>query len=190
MNLEQPPSVNNPVNQPWDTEPEDESPLLDLGLVMIRRGRTIFRTTGIFVLLGLMLAIFGKPQYTSSVKLIREAVDTDLSQSSAVAALRGLGLSFGGGTSGLTEDTFPDILASKNANLALIRQGLHFCWHMGLNVAATQMGPGRILLIEPLWAESGSLQILQRPFCFWQKRTDRHLLQDRAWSLMAVRSPA
>lgn len=122
-----PPILDSPsVGEETGQQGLDDFSLLDLVLIIFRDRRVIIRITALIVAGGLLLAIFGTPMYTASAHVIRESVSANFSQGSPLAALRGLGISFGGGSIGLTEDTFPDILKSREVSLAVVRIPFYF----------------------------------------------------------------
>ena len=108
---------------------EDEISLLDMVLVLARNKRLILITTGIFVALGLFIAIFSPNKYNSSATLIREVTEgSSLSGSlGGLAALgQGLGLSLGGATKGLSAEAYPELLKSREVRLAVVRDMYYF----------------------------------------------------------------
>lgn len=108
---------------------EDEISLLDMVLVLARNKRLILITTGVFVALGLFIAIFSPNKYNSSATLIREVTEgSSLSGSlGGLAALgQGLGLSLGGATKGLSAEAYPELLRSREVRLAVVRDTYYF----------------------------------------------------------------
>jgi uncharacterized protein involved in exopolysaccharide biosynthesis len=108
---------------------EDEISLLDMVLVLARNKRLILITTGIFVALGLFIAIFSPNKYNSSATLIREVTEgSSLSGSlGGLAALgQGLGLSLGGASKGLSAEAYPELLRSREVRLAVVRDTYYF----------------------------------------------------------------
>ncbi|MBW8034427.1 MAG: hypothetical protein FVQ79_01835 [Planctomycetes bacterium] len=119
------PSGQNSIETGSLQDPDDFS-LLDIILVIFRNRKIVVLSAGVFVVIGLLLAILGTPMYTASTHVIRESASADLSQGLPLAALRGLGISFGGGSIGLSEDTFPDILKSREVGLTVVRTPFYF----------------------------------------------------------------
>lgn len=107
-------------------EEEQVISLLDLVLTLVRGRKTIGWSIGIFLVLGLCNAIFSPHEYTATAKLIREEAEQGSASVSGLAALRGLGISLGGGTTGLTEETYPDILQSREVFLAILHSRYYF----------------------------------------------------------------
>ncbi len=123
---QQPQYIAQPI-PPYYYEEEDEISLLDMLLVLARNKMLILKTTGVFVLLGLFIAVFSGAEYTSSARLIRETTEAASANLGGLAALgQGLGLSIGGATEGLTAEAYPDILTSREVRLAVIRNRYFF----------------------------------------------------------------
>jgi len=123
---QQPQYIAQPI-PPYYYEEEDEISLLDILLVLARNKMLILKTTGVFVLLGLLIAVFSAAEYTSSSRLIRETTEAASANLGGLASLgRGLGLSIGGATEGLTAEAYPDILTSREVRLAVIRNRYYF----------------------------------------------------------------
>ncbi len=99
--------------------------ILDVLQILARNRPLIVKFAGLSVVLGLFIAIFSTPQYTASAKMIREAAEGS-SVFSGLSALRSFGINLGGGTSGLTEETYPDILRSREVILSVIRSKFYF----------------------------------------------------------------
>lgn len=122
-----PPNQGAPVYPPYYYEEEDEVSLLDLLLVLARNRRLIAITAGVFVVLGLFIAVFSSSEYSSSATLIREIESTQGNLSGGLAALgRGFGLSLGGTTTGLTAEAYPNIIKSREVKLAVVRDKYYF----------------------------------------------------------------
>ncbi len=121
---------NTPESRPssYMTYDEEESiSLLDILLVIARNRRFIGITTALCVALGLIIAVFSPNQYTASARMIRETQSENVGGlTGGLAALRGLGLSIGGGSVGLTAETYPDILRSHEVRLAIARSEFYF----------------------------------------------------------------
>jgi len=108
-------------------EEEESISLLDILLVIARNRRLIGITTALFLALGLLIAVFSPNEYTASARMIRETqTESGGGLAGGLAALRGLGISVGGGSVGLTAETYPDILRSREVRLAIARSEFHF----------------------------------------------------------------
>ena len=128
-----PPSGNG---TPEGGRPADESPredgvtLLDILLILAREKQFIVRTVAVFLVLGLAYSILKSPEYTSQARVLRE-VQTEGIQGlpgglGGLSALQGLGINLGGGASGLTPETYPEILTSREVRLAVVRDTFYF----------------------------------------------------------------
>ena len=119
----------NGAQQPAPQRPyaEDEVSLLDILLVIARNKRLILWTTGVVTFLGLSYAVLAPLEFTSTARVIREAPsDAPQGISGGLSALRGLGISVGGGASGLTPKAYPDLLTSREVRLAVVRDTFYF----------------------------------------------------------------
>lgn len=126
-NEQQTPPPGAPMYPPYYYEEEDEVSLLDLLLVLARNRRLIAITAGVFVVLGLLIAVFSSSEYSSSATLIREIESAEGNLGGGLAALgKGFGLSLGGGTTGLTAEAYPNIIKSREVKLAVVRDKYYF----------------------------------------------------------------
>lgn len=108
-------------------EEEESISLLDILLVIARNRRLIGITTALFLALGLLIAVFSPNEYTASARMIRETqTESGGGLAGGLAALRGFGISIGGGSVGLTAETYPDILRSREVRLAIARSEFQF----------------------------------------------------------------
>ena len=81
----------------------------------------------LFGVLGLVIAITSEAEYSTSTTLICESeTDTPTGGMGNLSLLRGLGLNFGSGGTGVTPDTYPDILMSREVRLAVVRDTFSF----------------------------------------------------------------
>ena len=120
---------NTPESRPpsYVNDEQDTFSLLDTLLLLTRNIKLIGMSTAIFVLFGLLVAVFSPPKYTASVRVVREtATERTGGLAGGLAALRGLGISIGGGSVGLTAETYPDILMSREVLLAVARSSFYF----------------------------------------------------------------
>lgn len=106
---------------------EETYSFLDLLLVITRNRRIIAMTTAVCVAFALVVAIFSPSEYRASAKVIREtSVENPGGLAGGLMALRGLGISIGGTSAGLTAETYPDILRSREVRLAVARSQFYF----------------------------------------------------------------
>ena len=84
-----------------------------------RHRRIIGMNTAVCVAFALLVAVFSPAKYTASAMVIREtSTKAPSGPTGGPAALRGLGISLGGGSVGVTAETYPDILKSREVLLA------------------------------------------------------------------------
>lgn len=101
--------------------------ILDILLVMVRHWRLIGLLTGIAVALSLVSAVTKPAVYTSTAKMLRETPPSaGASASGGLALLRGFGINLGGTSSGLTVETYPEILLSREVSLSVVRDEYYF----------------------------------------------------------------
>jgi len=105
---------------------EEDYSFIDLLLVLIQRRKVIGWTVGLSLIAGLTLAILSPTKYTATAKVIRESASQEAGGLSGLAALRGFGINIGGGASGLTEESYPEILMSRELLLAVARSPFYF----------------------------------------------------------------
>jgi len=105
---------------------DKEISLLDLLLVLVRNKWLIGKIVGGCLAVGLLIAIFASSKYTASAQVIRETEAESRTGLSGLAMLQGLGINLGGATVGLTVDTYPDILKSREVRLAVARDQFYF----------------------------------------------------------------
>jgi len=123
--------INNSANLARETkfreqfQEEEEVSILDYLMIIASNLRFIVITTLLFVIFGLFIAIFSKPEYTATARVIRETPSSP-GMSSSIAALRGFGLNLGGGATGLNPETIPEILKSKDVYLNVAMGQYHF----------------------------------------------------------------
>ncbi|WP_263834151.1 Wzz/FepE/Etk N-terminal domain-containing protein [Salinibacter sp.] len=125
-----PPGNGAPPTGPQGYGPprEDEVSLLDILLVLARHKTLIVRTVLVFTLLGVTYALLASEKYTSNARVVREAQSEGggLPGGLPGGALSGLGISLGGGASGLTPAAYPDVLQSREVRLAVVRDTFRF----------------------------------------------------------------
>ena len=109
------------------TKEDGKVSLFDLVLLVLKNGRLLLVLTVLFGILGLVIAITSDAEYTTSATLLCES-ETEGSMGSMgnLSLLRGLGLNLGGGSMGLTPETYPDILLSREVRLAVVRDSFYF----------------------------------------------------------------
>ena len=95
---------------------------LKIALGLVHHRQVVLATIGVFVVLGLLKALLSPSLYTATARMVRESGSGDASRSlSSPADLRGLGINLGGYTVGITPDTYPDILRSREVRLAVAK---------------------------------------------------------------------
>lgn len=110
-----------------DASMEEEVSVLDLMLILTRNKTVIIRTIQVCFVIGLLLAIFSSPQYTSWAKVIRESNREDPSRGLAgLSMLRGFGVNLGGAGTGLNPSAYPDIALSREVRLEVVRDTFYF----------------------------------------------------------------
>ena len=101
--------------------------LLDILLAVVHNRRLIGVTTTICLTFGLLIAVLSPDEFTASASMIRETrTETSGAFAGELSALRGLGISIGGGSVGLTAETYPYILRSREVSLAIVRSEIYF----------------------------------------------------------------
>jgi uncharacterized protein involved in exopolysaccharide biosynthesis len=105
---------------------EEEISLLDLLVVLAQNRRFVIGCIATLTFLGLIYAVVAPEQYTSSAEMVREVEGGSGSVPGGVSALRGLGINLGGGATGLTAETYPRILTSREVMLAVVRDTFYF----------------------------------------------------------------
>lgn len=101
--------------------PHEEFSLLDILLLAAHHRRIITRVTSVFLLIGVLIAVFSPPNYSVIVRLIPELSNSG-SGLRGLSSLRGLGLSIPLSPVGLTEETYPAVLKSREVRLAVARE--------------------------------------------------------------------
>lgn len=135
-------SSTDPTGDSSATAPDDETrkqedvsrgdgvSLVDVLLVLVREKRFVVWAVAVFFVLGLSYAILKPPEYTSRARVLREVQEDGFQGLSGgiggLSVLQGLGISLGGGASGLTPEAYPDILMSREVRLAVIRDTFYF----------------------------------------------------------------
>lgn len=105
---------------------EEEISLLDLLVVLAQNRRFVIGCIVVFTLFGLTYAIIAPEQYTSRAEMVREVESGSASVPGGLSALRGLGINLGGGSTGLTAETYPRILTSREVTLSVVRDTFYF----------------------------------------------------------------
>ena len=91
-----------------------------LGLVHHRQ--VVLAITGVVVVLGLLKALLSPSLYTATALVVREAASGNISPGlSGRTDFSGLGISMGDRTGGVTPETYPDILRSREVLLAVAK---------------------------------------------------------------------
>ena len=121
------PQAPSPI--PHELLPREEKviTLLDVLLVITRHRRAIFKITFITTLMALLLAIFAPAEYTAWAKVVREQGSGEGNRlAGGLDALRGLGINVGGSAQGITIETYPVVLKSREIRLAVARNEYYF----------------------------------------------------------------
>ena len=122
-----PPSNDQPDPDPSRPYAEEEISLLDILVVLARNRRFIIACVIGAALFGVVYALAASEEYTASTQVVREA-EGSAGQNipGGLSALRGLGISVGGGASGLTPEAYPNIVSSREVRLAVARDTFYF----------------------------------------------------------------
>ena len=119
--------MSEQASSPNIQDEDDKASLFDLALLVLKNGRLLLVLTMLFGVLGLFIAITADAEYTTSTTVICESeTDQSVSGMGNLSLLRGLGLNLGGGSMGLTAETYPDILLSREVRLAVVRDSFFF----------------------------------------------------------------
>ncbi|MEM8556512.1 MAG: Wzz/FepE/Etk N-terminal domain-containing protein [Bacteroidota bacterium] len=106
-----------------EDEPREVS-LLDVLLMVTRHRRAILLTAAALAVLGVVYALLQRDEYTASATLVREA-EEGFAASGAISALRSFGFDLGATEPGLSVEAYPDILATREVRLVLLRDTFH-----------------------------------------------------------------
>lgn len=134
------------VNEPHLEE--ETFPLLDIPLAILHNFRLVALSTTVLVALGFLMAVFRTPTYTASAQVIRETASQSTSGGIAgLAALRrGVRLDVTGNQTGITVDTYPNILMSREVRLAVVRSPFYFAdLDTTMSLVAYQNRPRRVV---------------------------------------------
>ena len=155
---------------PAQPAPDDEVDLLGVLLVVARRRRLVALVAAGVVALGVVLALTLPSMYTANATLVRESTGEMGSLSGGLSALRSFGISLGGESSGLSVDAFPDLLMSREVQLALLADTVYAPSHGGRvavrDVLLKPTATGRVLgvLTAPLrWVRGSASPRPTRP---------------------------
>ena len=110
---------------------EDGVSLIDVVLILVRQKQFVVRAVAVFLVLGLFYAILKPPDYTSQARVLREVQEGGGLQGlpgglGGISSLQGLGVNIGGEASGLNPETYPEILTSREVQLAVVRDTFYF----------------------------------------------------------------
>ena len=120
--------MNDPAQSVSTTIEEENISLLDILVVLTKNKTKIWRTTLLFMTVGVLLAVFSPQKYTATAKVFRDRLDNPGRGAGAVSgllALSGLGLQLGDGSSGLTTNAYPDILLSREIRYVIINSSFY-----------------------------------------------------------------
>lgn len=96
-------------------------------LMLFKHIRIVVVMTILIGVIGLVIALTAAPYYTTSATVISESeADGQIGAAGGLSLLRGLGLGLSGGASGITPETYPDILMSREVRLAVVRDTFYF----------------------------------------------------------------
>jgi len=107
---------------------EDEIDLVDLAKTIWAGRRFIAKVTGVFMLLGLLIAFTSKVEYEASCKLLpesQEGMSPDLGGLGGLAGLAGINLDLGG-SGVLTPELYPEIVNSLPFQLKILNDSIYF----------------------------------------------------------------
>ena len=95
---------------------------LKIALGLVHHRQVVLAITGVFVVLGLLKALMSPSLYTATALVVREVVSGNISPGlSGRTDFSGLGISLGDRTGGVTPETYPDILRSREVLLAVAK---------------------------------------------------------------------
>ena len=105
----------------------DEIDLIALARTVWDGRRTLFKTLGIFFVLGLLVALFSPKEYTASTTMVPQLADgqSKLGGLSGLASMAGINLN-AGGMSDITPAVYPQIVSSVPFRLELMQTPLNF----------------------------------------------------------------
>lgn len=120
------------INDPGRRTEEDNKPgipqeidtgisFLKIALGMVHNRRIVVTTTGVFVVLGLLVAFLSPSLYTVTALMVREVASDDIPRNLARANLSGFGINLRNQATGITLETYPDILRSREVLLAVAK---------------------------------------------------------------------
>ncbi|UCD38646.1 MAG: hypothetical protein JSW54_03980 [Fidelibacterota bacterium] len=116
----------NARHTPTIREPFEEKAglsLLDFLLLVAQQKRIIGLSTVLGVAIALVVALTTPSKYSAAALVIRETIsETSSALTGGLAALSGLGINIGSGTTGLGEETYEDILKSNEVLLTIAKQ--------------------------------------------------------------------
>lgn len=104
----------------------DEISILDALVAVARNRRLVLIAASIGIFVGLLVAVFSSNQYSASVKVIPDLEKSASSSLSNLGILRGLGMNLGSGEGWITTQAYPDILRSREIQIAVARDSYYF----------------------------------------------------------------
>lgn len=106
---------------------DDEIDLIALVKTLWEGRKTIIKTTLIFTIIGLFIAIFTEKEYTSSTTFVPQTSNSKVGGSlGGLAAMAGINLGSMGGDSGISPELYPQILSSIPFQLELLQTQITF----------------------------------------------------------------
>ena len=119
--------INQFQQQPGYLEYEEEEiNLLDYAEIIFSNLKFISIVTVVFLVLGVVYALLKSPTYSSTALVVREIPSESKMSGAPLSALRSFGINLGGGSTGLTPETMPEILKSREVRLAVANAEYYF----------------------------------------------------------------
>ncbi|MCF7740601.1 MAG: hypothetical protein K9N00_02285, partial [Candidatus Marinimicrobia bacterium] len=119
--------INQFQQQPGYLEYEEEEiNLLDYAEIIFSNLKFISIVTVVFLVLGVVFALLKSPTYSSTALVVREIPSENKMSGAPLSALRSFGINLGGGSTGLTPETMPEILKSREVRLAVANAEYYF----------------------------------------------------------------
>ena len=103
-----------------------EVSLLDLLVLLVNHKQLLLKSALLFLVLGVVVALLTPSRFTSSAVMIPETTEEGAGANlgGALSALRNFGIGFGGVSTGVTAQTFPEIMVGRTVRLSVIRDTL------------------------------------------------------------------
>lgn len=115
------------MQESYAIENDDNLSLAYLVIALLRRRRSLLKPIILAGIFGLVVAILLPRNFLARAIFIRETTSESSGIiSGGLAALSGLGLNIASGESGLTVETYPDIIGSREVQMAVLRRPIYF----------------------------------------------------------------